>query len=283
MRLGRRLQRLIRDYRERRPSAGLAPHGGPAPIEPVWPLPRADPGADVDVAAFERFAERHYPVAFEGGPAFGVRYAKPPFFPARRPFQRFAHFMPALCDAIGGLQGKRVLDVACNAGFWSFQCALLGAREVVGFDARAELIEHAELVRRTAGLGNVRFRQLDFWSMNPATLGRFDVVLSLGILYHLADPLAALERTARMASRGMLLDTAVDPSDEPIMRLAWEEPNDVRNAARAGVVVRPSRQSIELLLDHLGLRSRVQIPLRSRDVPPDYLRGRRASWIVKLG
>jgi 2-polyprenyl-3-methyl-5-hydroxy-6-metoxy-1,4-benzoquinol methylase len=290
MGLTRRVKRLVRAHRERRALAAVARDvrdanrtAAPAHVDPIWPLPRADPRAEVDLQAFDRFAEWHYPIEFEGGPKLGVRYTAPPFFPARRPFQRFAHFMPALCEAVGGLRGKRVLDVACNAGFWSFQCALLGAREVVGFDARPDLVEHAELVRRIAGIRNVRFEQLDFWSMSPATLGTFDVVLSLGILYHLADPLAALERTAGMASQAMLLDTAIDPSDAPIMRVKWEEPSDVRNAARAGIVVRPSRTSVELMLDHLGLRSHARIPLRSLDVPPDYLHRARASWIVKLG
>src|SRR5205823_5356735 len=62
--------------------------------------------------------------------------------------QRFRHFMPWLLQATGGnLRGRRVLDIACNSGFWSLQCALLGAEEVVGFDARPELIEQARYVQ----------------------------------------------------------------------------------------------------------------------------------------
>jgi len=61
----------------------------------------------------------------------------------RRPLQRFRHFMPDLLASQGGsLKGRRILDIACNSGFWSLQCALLGA-EVAGFDARPELIEQA--------------------------------------------------------------------------------------------------------------------------------------------
>jgi predicted RNA methylase len=70
------------------------------------------------------------------------------------PLQRFTHFMPSLVAAAGGsLAGKRVLDIACNAGFWSIQCALLGAAEVVGFDTRPELVEQAQVLRRPPAFG----------------------------------------------------------------------------------------------------------------------------------
>ena len=65
--------------------------------------------------------------------------------------------MPYLMEAErGSLKGKRVLDIACNSGFWSVQCALLGA-EVVGFDARPGLIEQANLIKRIVGVDQVEF------------------------------------------------------------------------------------------------------------------------------
>src|SRR5262249_43821504 len=142
----------------------------------------------------------HYSYEFQGGLSFPIsrmhgnedQVAMDP----KRPLQRFRHFIPDLVASQGGsLRGKRVLDIACNSGFWSIQCALLGA-EVVGFDARDVLIEQANLLKSIVGLDNVSFRQLDFWSMSPESLGGvFDIVLNLGILYHLPDPLEALRIT----------------------------------------------------------------------------------------
>jgi SAM-dependent methyltransferase len=250
----------------------------------VWPLPRVDRRDDAEIRAeFQRFAEWHYPFAFEGGPELGVRYTAPPYFPPERPFQRFAHFMPTLVEASERFRGKRVLDIACNSGFWAIQCALLGACEVVGFDARSELVEHARLVCSIAGIANVSFRELDFWAMKPETLGgQFDVVLSLGILYHLPSPLEALKRMVSMCSGHVLLDTAVEPSTDPIIRLKWEEPDDIRNAARAGIVTHPSPPGVEMMLQHIGCRHYQQIPLRSLDMPRDYLNGRRVSWLIDV-
>ncbi len=263
--------------------AAAARQPAPPPLAPVWPLPRRSERPEHEIRdAFARFPEWHYAFAFDGGLTFDARYRRPPHFPPERPFQRFAHFMPSLSAAAGGLAGKRILDIACNSGFWSLQCALLGAREVVGIDARPELIEQAKLVQRVAGIDQVSFRQLDFWEMTPEVLsGPFDIVLNLGLLYHLAKPLEALERTLRMTTSVVLLDTAIDPSPEPIVRLRWEEPTDIRNAAHAGIVMHPTRASIELMLRHLGVADVRELALRSLDMPPDYLDGRRASWIIR--
>lgn len=161
---------------------------GPPPVAPVWPLPRhpEGPGEQEIRARFSRHPHWLYAFEFQGMGFPGPREAVGRCGEGRpeRPLQRFQHFMPWLLQAVGGnLGGKRVLDIACNAGFWSLQCALLGAAEVIGFDARPELIAQAEFVRSVVGAKNIRFSVLDFWQMTPEALGgRFDVVLNLGIL-----------------------------------------------------------------------------------------------------
>ncbi|MDQ4146101.1 MAG: class I SAM-dependent methyltransferase [Pseudomonadota bacterium] len=197
--------------------------------------------------------------------------------------QRFKHFMPYLIESQGGsLQGKRVLDIACNSGFWSIQCALLGA-EVLGFDARDELIEQANFIRSIVGLTNVEFRVLDFWAMSPESLGgTFDVVLNLGILYHLPEPLEALILTKSMVREYILLDTSVYPSKDPVIHLKWEESTDIRTATNSGIVARPSKKSVELMLEHIGAAKWLEIPVRTVDMPDEYLRHRRASWLIKV-
>ena len=261
-------------------------HAAPAPmVNPVWPLPRkADGPSDEQVRKeFTRFAYWHYAYQFEGGLSFSSRHNNPGpnTDKPKRPLQRFRHFMPDLIAAQGGsLRGKRVLDCACNSGFWSIQCALLGA-DVVGFDARDELIEQANLIKDITGAENVEFRELDFWDMSPETLGgTFDVVLSLGILYHLPKPLEALELIKSMARENILLDTTVHPGNAPLVKMHWEEADDIRNAFKPGVVASPSKSSIELMLRHIGVSRWFEIPIRGEDMPRDYLRHIRASWLI---
>jgi SAM-dependent methyltransferase len=191
--------------------------------------------------------------------------------------------MPYLMGAAGGsLEGKRVLDIACNSGFWSIQCALRGA-EVVGFDGRPELIEQATFIRSIVGLTNIDFRVFDFWEMSPATLGgTFDIVLNLGILYHLPKPLEALALTRLMATKFILLDTAVHLSTEPVISLRWEEPSDIRAALAPGLVAYPSKSAVQMMLKHIGVKEWHEIPIRTNEMPSDYLGNRRASWLIRV-
>ena len=263
-----------------------APVAIPPTCEPTWPLPRGGDQTDAEIrTAFAAFEHWHYGFSFEGGLSFSARHVRDVAYvddPKRHP-QRFRHFMSYLLASNGGtLEGLRVLDIACNSGFWSLQCALLGA-QVVGFDARQELIDQANLVKSVVAVDNVDFQVLDFMDMTPEALGgTFDVVLNLGVLYHLPDPLDALARTRAMATSQIVLDTGVHPTRNPAVYYRWEEPYDIHAAAAAGIVARPSRTSIDLMLTHLGMRGWFEIPVRLPAMPPEYIRGTRVSWLIDV-
>ncbi len=272
----RRLRRLVLQNR-RRP--------GPPPLEPVWPLPRAPNGpSEEEIRA--RFAAPnlwHYDFRFEGGLAFPSRHATPtPYFSPEQPLDKFGNYMPWLLQETGGtLAGKRVLDIGCNSGFWAVQCALLGAREVVGFDIRREMIDQANFVKAVAGLNNVRFRVLDFWDMNPETLdGAFDVVLNLSVLFHLPDPLEVLKRTRQMAREYILLETLMCRDDDSVIRLNWREPKDIHHPAATGIVAMPSKSAMELMLRHLGFSRCMEIPIRIMDADTVVAHSPRCAWLV---
>ncbi|MGH7768852.1 MAG: class I SAM-dependent methyltransferase [Candidatus Binatia bacterium] len=277
---------MLRYFARKAAAPSLKP--APPPVNPVWPLPRRPGGpSDAEIRAqFAKHASWHYTYEFDGGLSFSSHYAnlssQPPGA-TRRHFQRFRHFMPYLLAAQNGsLKGKRILDMACNSGFWSIQCALLGA-EVVGFDGRPELIEQSNLIKSIVGVRNVEFRVLDFWDLSPQSMGgTFDIVFNFGLLYHLPKPVEALQLTKSMARENILLDTAVYRTKKPVIRLEWEEPDDIRNATRSGVVARPSKASIEMMLKHIHVGEAFEIPLHTTDMPPQYIDGRRASWLIKV-
>jgi SAM-dependent methyltransferase len=93
------------------------------------------------------------------------------------------------------LQGKRVLDLGCNAGISSLYMARLGAREVVGIDSKATWApweEQANFVKkalewRCETRYNVRFIDADMRSLGHLGLGRFDIVIALCCIYYLED------------------------------------------------------------------------------------------------
>lgn len=104
----------------------------------------------------------------------------------------------------------RVLDVACGEGVYSIEFGLRGA-EVLGFDARDERMSHGMRCARLAGLENVQFQVADLRKVTRETHGEFDVVLFLGILYHLdvPDVFKVLEAMSRMCAGFMVVDTHV--------------------------------------------------------------------------
>jgi SAM-dependent methyltransferase len=80
----------------------------------------------------------------------------------------------------------RVLDVACGEGVYAIEAALRGA-EVLALDARIERMQHGARAAQRLGLVNVRFEQDDVRKVSAASRGQFDVILFLGILYHLCE------------------------------------------------------------------------------------------------
>ncbi len=106
-------------------------------------------------------------------------------YPATK-FAGFAHALPT------DLTGKSVLDIGCNAGFYSVEMKRRGAARVVGIDSDDRYLAQARLATAALGFGDVEFRNLSVYDV--AALGeRFDLVIFMGVLYHLRHPLLALD------------------------------------------------------------------------------------------
>jgi SAM-dependent methyltransferase len=107
-----------------------------------------------------------------------------------------------------GLGGKRFLDVACNGGGYSILAKRLGARFVLGFDAREHWIFQATFLVRELGLEGIEFRRADLHSFGGGEA--FDICLFKGILYHLPDPVAGLRQVADLTREVIIVDSETD-------------------------------------------------------------------------
>jgi tRNA (mo5U34)-methyltransferase len=103
--------------------------------------------------------------------------------------------------ALPDLRGKRVLDVGTRDGFFAFACEARGA-EVVAIDHTDPANTGFLAARRILG-SSVEYVQTNVYEITPERLGSFDVILFLGVLYHLRHPLLALDRL-RAVARGLL-------------------------------------------------------------------------------
>ena len=80
------------------------------------------------------------------------------------------------------LTGKRILDIGAFDGFYTFECERRGAAEVIAIDGNAAT--GFGVVRELLG-SRAPFYQMNVYDLTPATFGQFDLVLCLGVLYHL--------------------------------------------------------------------------------------------------
>ncbi|CAN5655364.1 TIGR04290 family methyltransferase [soil metagenome] len=102
------------------------------------------------------------------------------------------------------MTGKTVLDIGCNAGFYSLQLHARGAR-VTGIDHNAHYLAQARFSAEVLG-ADIEYRQMDAYDVDQ--LGRqFDYVLFMGVLYHLRYPLLALDRVAALVGERLVFQS----------------------------------------------------------------------------
>jgi tRNA (mo5U34)-methyltransferase len=149
----------------------------------------------------------------------GIRTAPDHFlgdYPAFK-FRRFAPLLPKRMD------GKSVLDIGCNAGFYSIEMKRRGAARVVGIDSDDRYLEQARLATRALGFDNIEFRNLSVYDVGA--LGeRFDLVIFMGVLYHLRHPLLALDLIREHVAGDMLLFQSMQQGSKEVMEVAEDHP-----------------------------------------------------------
>ena len=134
-------------------------------------------------------------------------------------WESFSHCIQA------DLTDQSVLDIGCNAGFYSIEMKKRGARRVLGIDSDEDYLAQARFAARVSGQ-DIEFRALSVYEIG-ALDEEFDLVLFMGVLYHLRYPLLALDLIRQVKGcRMMVFQSMLRGSDgiAPIKRdYAFEE------------------------------------------------------------
>ncbi|HEU4960656.1 MAG TPA: DUF1698 domain-containing protein [Sphingomonas sp.] len=206
------------------------------------------------------------------------------------------HAWPAILEACGGtLEGKRVLDIACNCGGFAVAAAQAGAKQVVGIDVEDHYLEQANFIRDALALDNLEYRKLHLEELSPETVGRFDLILCFGILYHLENPVLSLKRIAGVADGALVVDTtlmripvinnllkrwpmwhmkcvpAVDDTAWNITTSRWRKAEFLQFYPNAAAVIE--------LMRYAGFDGVRQLPATAKGLEPRYYSGGRATFI----
>ena len=113
-------------------------------------------------------------------------------------FNGFAHALPA------DLEGRSVLDIGCNGGFYAIEMKRRGAGRVVAVDSDDSYLAQGRFAAEVSGFPEIEFARLDVYDVGA--LGeRFDLVIFMGVLYHLRHPLLALDLIREHVAGDLLL------------------------------------------------------------------------------
>lgn len=116
------------------------------------------------------------------------------------------------------LTGRTVLDIGCNGGFYAMEMKRRGADRVVAVDSDERYLAQARFAADVLG-HDIEFRRMSVYDV--AQLGeRFDLVIFMGVLYHLRHPLLALDLLHRHAVGDMLLFQSMQRGPDAVAAVA---------------------------------------------------------------
>ncbi len=161
------------------------------------------------------------------------------------------------------LSGKTVLDIGAWDGFFSFEAERRGAGRVVALDGgvwRVDSIGKSgfEFARKLLN-SKVEDAEMEVSEISIDRLGQFDLVLFLGVLYHLPDPVSSFLKVASVAAHDIIVETHVDMVEHNVPTIAFypydECANDPSNWCG------PNRAAVEGMLQLAGFKTIKSYPM----------------------
>jgi len=126
-------------------------------------------------------------------------------------WRRFADALPA------DLAGRTVLDIGCNGGFYAIEMKRRGAARVVAIDVDEDYLAQARFAAEVEEVA-IEFHHLSVYDV--AALGeRFDLVMFIGVLYHLRHPLLALDLIHEHAARELMVFQSMQRGSDAVLPL----------------------------------------------------------------
>jgi tRNA (mo5U34)-methyltransferase len=110
------------------------------------------------------------------------------------------------------LAGASVLDIGCNAGYYSIELKKRGAGRVLAVDVVDSYLQQGRYAAATLGL-DIEFQKCSVYDVDTLP-GEFDIVLFLGVFYHLRYPLLALDKVVKKVKGQLIFQTMLRGSTE---------------------------------------------------------------------
>lgn len=169
------------------------------------------------------------------------------------------------------LPNVNCLDIGCHEGFFSLEIAKK-VMSVRGIDVRNESLEKAELVRKLRGVENTIFSYGDCHNLDESISNSYDLTLFLGVLYHLSNPIDALQNISKITKELCVIETQI--VDDVVGETEWgskdwhreykgifaliderpEYDSACPEAGSSGLILCPSTRALLFMLQAVGFK-----------------------------
>jgi tRNA (mo5U34)-methyltransferase len=170
-----------------------------------------------------------------------------------------------------------VLDLGCNSGFFSLELAARGAAQVDGVDLRQENIDQARFLAAHYDL-HATFSTTDVKAL--AADQRWDVVLNLGLLYHVTDPLELLGQTYALCRRFAIIDTKCELEPVSAFLLLGEKDVNRPTEGSAAFELHPTYRGAIDTIRYAGFSEVIEIVGLADPPHPTYSNGTRRCFLA---
>ncbi len=214
---------------------------------------------------------------------------------------RAAMMESAIRGALGARPEATAIDLACNEGWFAHRLLDWGAAHVRGIDIREQNIARARLIRDHFEISSKRltFERGDIFDLPSTGTGSYDVVLLLGLIYHVEDPVGALRRARGLTRSIAVVESQLTRQSDPIIygwgqshayeqasasfAARYEADQDGNPLASAGGVLSliPNRPAMEQMALAAGF-SQVEFLDADAGLNPQYVEGDRAIVICRI-
>ncbi len=186
-------------------------------------------------------------------------------------------------------RGARVLHVGSGDGTWCMAALDAGASKVTGIEPRRQAADNAKATFEKLGAdaGSYQFvASAVFPAVQKFTPGEFDLVLCTGF-FEQADPRHFFDQIRRLRPKHVILDTAVMPGKNPVMRFVFKQRENAGAAPlSASIAATPSYELIALLCDIYGFRWETvdfqSLGISNWEGVRDYENDRRRTYVLEL-
>lgn len=146
------------------------------------------------------------------------------------------------------LTGKTVLDIGCSDGFYSFECEKRGAAKVIAVDDPKINASRGFHVAKNILRSQVEFIPINLFDINPKEFGKFDIVLALGLIYHLKSFYIGLEIIKELTKELVIIQSRIDRGNDLIVNVT------VPLNKHDHITWIPSLPTLSLVMEDIGFK-----------------------------